>query len=185
MRRKPLAILIIGVLLAGCQPAPPPAPTATSPPPTAVIVTPPPLPPVAVTPTAAPVAAATPPPATPQAALSPLAAGLEGLGADAFFDESYKRLLLRNPEYVTTLGLTRLFGIGNDRLTDLSDGYQRETQGLERAILELLRRYDRARLTPAQRLTADVYDWYLDDRVRGQAFAYDDYPLNVDRVQRA
>jgi len=182
MRRQLLAILIIGVLLAGCQPAPPPAPTATSAPPTAVIVmatpTPVPLPPVAVTPTAAPVAASATPPATAQAALSPLAAGLEGLGADAFFDESYKRLLLRNPEYITTLGLTRLFGIGNDRLTDLSDGYQRETQGLERAILELLRRYDRAKLTPAQRLTAEVYDWYLDDRVRGQAFAYDDYPLN-------
>lgn len=186
MRRKLLAILIIGVLLAGCRPAPPPASAATSAPPAAVIVTPPSLPPVAVTPSAAP--------ATPQAALSPPAAelvlspstalrvnsieGLEGLGADAFFDESYKRLLLRNPEYVTTLGLTRSFGIGNDRLTDLSAGYQRETQGLERAILELLRRYDRARLTPAQRLTADVYDWYLDDRVRGQAFAYDDYLLN-------
>lgn len=175
MRRKLLAILIIGVLLAGCQPAPQPAPTATSAPPAAVIVTPPPLPPVAVTPAAV---TTTPPPATPQAALSPLAAGLEGLSVDAFFDESYKRLLLRNPEYVTTLGLTQPFGIGNDRLTDLSDSYQRETQGLERAILELLRRYDRARLTPAQRLTADVYDWYLDDRVRGQAFAYDDYPLN-------
>lgn len=182
MRRQLLVILIISVLLAGCQPAPQPAPTATAPP-TAVIVmatpTPVPLPPVAVPPTAAPVAAAaTPPPATAQAALSPLAAGLERLDADAFFDESYKRLLLRSPEYVTTLGLTRLFGIGNDRLTDVSAGYQRETQGLERAILELLRRYDRAKLTPAQRLTADVYDWYLDDRVRGQAFAYDDYPLN-------
>lgn len=184
MRRKLLSILIIGVLLAGCQPAPQPAPTATSAPATAVVVTamptPTPMTPVAVTPTAAPVAAsATPPASTPQAALSPLTAGLERLDADAFFDESYKRLLLRNPEYVTSLGLTRLFGIGNDRLTDLSDGYRRETQGLERAILELLRRYDRAKLTPAQRLTADVYDWYLDDRVRGQAFAYDDYPLNT------
>lgn len=178
MRRKLLAILIIGVLLAGCQPASSPAPTATGAPPASVIVTPPSLPPVAVTSTAAPVAAPLPP-AAPQATLSPPAAGLEGLGADAFFDESYKRLLLRSPEYVTTLGLTRVFGIGNDRLTDLSAGYQRETQELERAILELLRRYDRARLTPAQRLTADVYDWYLDDRVRGQAFAYDDYPLNV------
>lgn len=173
MRRKPLAILIIGVLLAGCRPAPPPAPTATSAPPAAAIVTSPSLPPAAVTP-----APTITPPATSQAALSSLAVGLEGLSADAFFDESYKRLLLRNPEYVTTLGLTQLFGIGNDRLTDLSDGYQQETQGLERAILELLRRYDRAGLTPAQRLTADVYDWYLDDRVRGQAFAYADYPLN-------
>ena len=139
--------------------------------------TPPPLPPVAVTPTAAPIAATTPPPATPQAALSPLAAGLEGLAIDAFFDESYKRQLLRNPEYVTNLGLTQLLGSGNDRLNDLSAGYLQETQELERTVLELLRRYDRAKLTPAQRLTADIYDWYLDDRVRGQAFAYSNYPI--------
>ena len=50
--------LILALVLAGCQPAPPPAPTATNAPPTAVIVTavptPPPLPPVAVMPTAAP-----------------------------------------------------------------------------------------------------------------------------------
>jgi len=113
----------------------------------------------------------------PQAAPSTICAGLERLAIDAFFDESYKRQLLRYPEYITNLGLEKLLGSGNDRLNDLSAGYLQETQELERTVLELLRRYDRSKLTPAQRLTADIYDWYLDDRVHGQAFTYSKYPI--------
>jgi uncharacterized protein (DUF885 family) len=97
---------------------------------------------------------------------------------DAFIQESYKRLLLRDPESVTEAGLTEFYGTSNDRLTDVSDAYIHETQALERSIYDLLMAYDRAQLTPEQQLTADVYAWYLDDRIRGQAFMYDDYPVN-------
>ena len=198
MKARRLTLLVIFLLLAGCLPAAAPAPRPIEEAPTSAATTtavvtvapvtttptvaaPAPMPtatplpsPVAATPASAPTAT----PAAPRAELSPLAAGLEGLSADAFFDESYKRLLLRSPEYVTAMGLARAFGSGNDRLTDLSESYLRDTQALERAILELLLRYDPAKLTPAQQLTADIYAWYLDDRVRGHAFAYDDYPLN-------
>ncbi len=180
MKTKILPLLIVSLLLTGCQPASTPTAVPTpSPAPSATIR----APVVATSPnvptTSPPTAAPAPSPTAPPAALSPLAAGLEGLAADAFFDESYKRLLLRSPEYVTTLGLTQAWGSGNDRLTDLSDSYLRETQTLEWAILALLQRYDPGTLTPAQRLTAEVYAWYLDDQVRGHAFVYDNYPLNV------
>jgi uncharacterized protein (DUF885 family) len=108
-----------------------------------------------------------------------LSADLVGLDFDAFADQSYQALMMRNPELLTTLALSAAYGMRDDRLTDISDGYVRQTQQLERDILALLQGFDRAALTPEQQLTYDIYQWYLQDRVAGQAFMYDDYPLNV------
>lgn len=164
---KLVAVMLLAALLAGCAPGTTPAPT----------------PPAA---SAVPVASAAPPVGTPPtASIVPpppstlaLTAGLAGLDIDQFFEQSYYQLLRRDPETVTELGLAAALGTNNAQLTDISDGYIRETQALETAILELLRKYDRATLTPEQQLSADIYDWYLDDRVRGQPFVYHDYPVN-------
>ncbi len=137
---------------------------------------------VAVSPTAGATLSPTSPvvePTDAQSPTSPLPTPKSaGLDFDAFLDQSFLQLLLRDPEAVTQLGLARSFGVGNDRLTDISDGYLRETQALETATLEQLRRYDREALTSEQRISADIYDWYLDDRVRGHPFLYADYPIN-------
>ena len=108
-----------------------------------------------------------------------LVAGLQNLDFDAFVDQSYNALLLRNPELLTSLALSASFGLRDDLLTDISDEYVRQTQALENTILDLLRSYDRAALTTEQQLTFDIYAWFLQDRVAGHAFMYDDYPLNV------
>ena len=71
-----------------------------------------------------------------------------------------------------------LFGVGNGSLTDVSDAFIRQTQALETEILARLQGYDRSLFTPAQALTARIYEWYLDDLVRGHEFMYDDYPIN-------
>ncbi len=113
-----------------------------------------------------------------QLSVPDVAAGLQGLDLDTFFEESYNRLLLRDPELVTIRGLGAKFGVGNDQLTDISDSYIRETHQLETAILDLLKTYDRTGMTPEQQLSVDVYAWYLDDRVRGHEFMYNDYPIN-------
>jgi uncharacterized protein (DUF885 family)/pimeloyl-ACP methyl ester carboxylesterase len=103
--------------------------------------------------------------------------GLEGLPIDEFFEESYKQLLLRNPEYLSSIGMAEAYGLRHDRLNDLSDAYIRETQELEAVILYLLLGYDRAKLTPEQKISYDVYEWYLDDLVRGHEFMYHHYPV--------
>ena len=105
-------------------------------------------------------------------------AELKGLPIDQFFDDSFSLLLIRNPELLTELNLSEHFGMRNDQLNDLSDAYLRETQRLEAAILELLRLYDRESLTPDQQLSYDIYEWTLDDLVRGHEFMYHNYPLN-------
>jgi uncharacterized protein (DUF885 family) len=106
-----------------------------------------------------------------------VAAQSEDLDFDTFLESSYTQLLLRDPELVTELGVAEDLGMGNDRLTDISDAYVRETQRLEVATLDLLHQYDRAGLSPEQQLSAEIYEWYLSDRVAGHEFMYNDYPV--------
>lgn len=113
-----------------------------------------------------------------QLSMSELAAGLDGLEFDAFVEASYRRWLSRDPETVLELGLSQVYGVPTNRLTDISDEYIHQTQALESDILNLLQGYDRSTLTTEQQLTYDIYAWYLSDRVNGHKFMYDDYPVN-------
>ncbi len=108
----------------------------------------------------------------------PLLAGLRGLSIEDFFHEAYRRWMRRDPETLTTLGLADVYGVGDANLTDISDSFIRQTQSLESRTLELLRSYDRSAFTETQCMTADIYEWFLDDLVRGHRFMYDDYPVN-------
>lgn len=113
-----------------------------------------------------------------QSSIDEIISALEGLPIDQFFDESYKQLLLRDPELLTELNLSEEFGLRDDQLNNLSPSYLEETQALETAILDLLHAYDRQSLTPDQQLSYDVYEWVMDNMVRGHEFAYYNYPLN-------
>jgi uncharacterized protein (DUF885 family) len=108
-----------------------------------------------------------------------IVASLEGLPIDTFFEESFRQLQLRDPEGLIYNGLADEYGIGNDQFTNRSDAYIRVTQQLEVSILDLLRTYDREALSPEQQLSYDIYEWYLDDLVRGHAFMYYNYPINA------
>jgi uncharacterized protein (DUF885 family) len=115
-----------------------------------------------------------------QSILTP-AGSIESLGGrefDAFIEESYRRLLSRDPETVLELGLSHAFGVPTDQLTDISDGYIRQTQALEKEVLSQLQMFDRSSLTAEQQLTYDIYAWYLHDRAGGHEFMYNDYPIN-------
>ena len=114
----------------------------------------------------------------PQPSPVALSAGLDGLEFDAFVDTSYRRLLSRDPETVLELGLSQVYGTPTDQLTDISDGYIRQTQTLEADVYRLLQTYDRSSLSTDQQLTYDIYAWYLNDRVKGHEFMYNDYPVN-------
>lgn len=108
---------------------------------------------------------------------SPPSAPIEDESIDQFFETSYRSLLMRDPELITEVGLDALYGTPGNQLTDISDAYIRETQALEVAILEQLRRYDRGALTPEQQLSYDIYEFYLADRVAGHPFMYHNYPV--------
>lgn len=102
---------------------------------------------------------------------------LQGLSIDAFFEQSFNQLSLRNPEGLTHAGVSALFGLRDDQLNNLSDAYHRDTQKLETGILERLLTYDQDSLTLEQQISYNVYAWYLDNQVRGHEFMYHNYPL--------
>ncbi len=104
--------------------------------------------------------------------------GLHGLPFRDFLDASYKEILLRNPEAVTSAGLSATFGVRDDKLTGVSPAFILENYALYRGILDLLHTYDRAALSEADRLSYDIYEWYLDDWVRGEPYAFHDYPIS-------
>jgi len=103
---------------------------------------------------------------------------LATLDFDPFLIESYELFLLRFPESIIELGLADDFPMADATLNNLSDGYQLETEMIIREILTLLRTYDRSELTVEQQLSYDVYEWYLDDLVRAQAFRLYDFPVS-------
>ncbi|MCA9973672.1 MAG: DUF885 domain-containing protein, partial [Anaerolineales bacterium] len=124
----------------------------------------------------------TPPEAVPASAPTPgtaaarLAAELDGLSLDDFFDASFRALTLRSPETVVEAGLTNIYGVTNVALDDISDAYVQETYALTAVILDALESYDRAALSPEQQISYDVYRWYLQDRLAGQPFHQYEYP---------
>ena len=165
-------VIIISTLIGACgksnTPTPELFPITTKPQLTALITV------ATVTPIATVVPVAT----LPQSSPGELSSGLDGLEFDGFVDEAYRRLLSRDPETVLELGLAQAFGTPTDQLTDISDAYIRQTQTLESDVLSLLQQYDRSTLTIEQQLNYDIYAWYLDDKVKGHKFMYDDYPIN-------
>lgn len=122
----------------------------------------------------------TPPPVITEStsSIETIIADLEGLSLQEFFEDSFLQLGLRNPENMVSLGLEDSVGLEGVTLNNISDEYTKDTQALEAGILEILRSYDRDTLSPEDQISYDVYEWYLDDLVRGHEFMYFSYPFS-------
>ena len=180
-----VTLLFLGVWVAGCSPVKAPQESTTESQPTPAVTVAasepesedaPPVEPVE-TQTDEPEPTSTSSTAVEVSAVDEIIASLKGLPLEKFFEQSFSQLVRRYPETITEEGLDQVFGTGNDQLNNLSDSYVRETQALEKAILEILRTYDRDSLPPDQQVSYDVYEWYLGDLVRGHEFMYYDYPV--------
>jgi uncharacterized protein (DUF885 family) len=96
-----------------------------------------------------------------------------------FFRQFTDDWVRHDPDLATS---TRYFsGADQDRLerqlTPRTLEWRRDRIGRARRGLAELRRFDRARLTDAQRLAADVMEWQLDMRVREEPFLDYTFPL--------
>ena len=97
---------------------------------------------------------------------------------DAFADECYRQIMLRDPDTLWASGLQDEYGLASfAEWTDLSAEALAEGRRLDTGLLDLLHRYERACLTPAQKLDYDVYEWYLEDRIQFHAFPFWDFAL--------
>ncbi len=115
---------------------------------------------------------------TTTSAAAEITSRLAGVGFDEFVTDSFDALLLRSPQLLTDLGIADWYGLRNDRMDDMSDEFIHETMAIEAAVLDLIHTYDRDSLGPDQQVTYDVYEWYLDDLVRGHPFVYHEYLLH-------
>jgi len=103
--------------------------------------------------------------------------GLEGLPFDKFIDASYKQVLLRSPELVTSMGLSETLGIRDDQLDTICNDFIIETYELEAGILEILETYDREALSYEQQISYDSYSWILDGWAVEHEWMYHFYPV--------
>ncbi len=104
--------------------------------------------------------------------------GLAGLPFDRYLSDSFEFILLRDPEWVTSEGISSLIGADQSRLTDISESYRQESLSLYSAILGLLQSYDRSSLPADQQVSYDTYAWYLEDQLRMGEFRHHEYPVN-------
>ena len=110
-----------------------------------------------------------------------LAGGVHGQerSIGQFFETFTAEWMRGNPNTATS---TRYFtGDEQDRLerqlTPLSPAYRRERERLARRGLAELRRFDRARLTDAERVSAQLMEWQLDIVASGEPFDSLTFPL--------
>ena len=110
-----------------------------------------------------------------------LALALEGLALDDFFEESFKALMLRDPEWVISLALTNVFPIQGVELTNISDDFVRDTDEMFVVILDKMLTYDRDSLSENDKISFDVYQWYLQDRIDREQFFHHDLGASEGR----
>jgi uncharacterized protein (DUF885 family) len=103
---------------------------------------------------------------------------LAGLPFDDFVDASFRELLRRQPELVIELGLRSQIDVGHGFLNDASDDFDQETGADCQVVADALASYDRASLSRAQQITADIYAWYLDDQVQQRRHSDLAYPIS-------
>jgi len=102
---------------------------------------------------------------------------LQGLQFDEFVDASYKQVLLRSPEMVTSMGLSETLGIRDDELDTICNDFVVETYELEAGIHEILKGYDREALSYEQQISYDSYSWILDGWAVEHEWMYHFYPV--------
>ena len=102
---------------------------------------------------------------------------LQGLPFDEFVDASYKQVLLRSPQLVTSLGLSQTLGIRDDQLDDVCYSFIGETFELEAGIHAILNTYDREDLSYEQQISYDSYSWILDGWSVEHEYMYHFYPV--------
>ena len=97
-----------------------------------------------------------------------------------FFERAFIQFMLEDPEAVSSLGIFEQLGYkGFDgKLTDISPAHEHKLAKMARDDLETLRKYDRRSLSPANQLSYDILDWFLQDLVEGQRWLFYDYPVN-------
>jgi uncharacterized protein (DUF885 family) len=97
------------------------------------------------------------------------------LSFDDYLETTYRDLKLRTPEAYVELGLESIYGEHPIALNDLSLAYQEETYAIYQTILDGLVAYDYAALSPEQKQSYTLYQYWLQDILKGYEFRFNEY----------
>lgn len=102
---------------------------------------------------------------------------------DRFFDDFLEKWVRADPERATSM---RMFaGKEQDRLdgrlSDVGDAASHARISRAREGLAGLRKFDRTKLTPSQRISADMFEYQLNDIIAEEPFLSYEFPLNQFR----
>jgi uncharacterized protein (DUF885 family) len=102
------------------------------------------------------------------------------LSINWFYTRAFLRLALDNPELLTSLRLLEPLGIRghNAKLTDASLARADATFALFRDELATLKRYDASVLTGQDRISYDIFAYYVTDQVAHERWRFHDFPVN-------
>lgn len=100
---------------------------------------------------------------------------------DQFYARVFLTYALRHPMLLTQMGMLENTPLRwyADEMDDFSVADTRREAHFVEDNLKTLRSYDRGRMKPAERLSADVLEWFLADAAAGsREFMFHDYPVN-------
>ncbi len=99
---------------------------------------------------------------------------------DLFHERVFIEFALDSPETLSEIGIAESFGWRrhNAHLDDLSIAKGDRDFAQLRSNLADLRAYDEGRLSPQQRLSNRVLDWFLQNQLDGERFRFHDYPVD-------
>lgn len=102
------------------------------------------------------------------------------LSIDWFYTRVFLRFALDNPELLTQIRLLEPFGIHghNAKLADGSVAHQNEEFARLKDDHATLHRYDSSGYTGQDRLSYEIFDYFVDASVRGEPWRFHDYPVN-------
>ena len=97
-----------------------------------------------------------------------------------FYEKVFLEFAVQNPELLSRIGFAEQFGYRrhNRHLDDASVEKTLRDAALWRRDLADLRAYGRAGQSPSQRLSTRILEWFLENQVEGERFAFHDYPVN-------
>lgn len=102
------------------------------------------------------------------------------LSINWFYTRAFLRFALDNPELLTSLRLFEQFGIRdhNAKLADASIAKGDASFAQFRDELATLKRYDASALTGQDRISYDIFAYFINDQVANERWRFHDFPVN-------